>query len=105
MKKLIWPWGIGLFILFFTVTAPSSAADVVHNTVGVLGGVANGLSDFVSEATAGAAADPVGRPRGQADRPEWANGVPWPTASSPRPCQSSPKCRTRPRPSVPPWPR
>ncbi|WP_261571187.1 hypothetical protein [Frankia gtarii] len=52
MKKLIWPWGIGLFILFFAVTAPSNAADVVHNTVGVLGGVANGLSDFVSEATA-----------------------------------------------------
>ncbi|EIV95032.1 hypothetical protein [Frankia sp. QA3] len=52
MKRLIWPWGIGLFILFFAVTAPSDAADVVHNTVGVLGGVANGLSDFVSETTA-----------------------------------------------------
>jgi hypothetical protein len=51
MKSLIWPWGIGLFVLFYMVTAPSSAADAVHNTVGVLGGVANGLSDFVSSAT------------------------------------------------------
>ncbi|CAO5248101.1 MULTISPECIES: hypothetical protein [unclassified Frankia] len=52
MSRLIWPWGIGLFIIFYAVTSPGSAADVVHSAVGALGGVANGLSDFVSQAAA-----------------------------------------------------
>jgi hypothetical protein len=52
MKRLIWPWGVGLFLVFYAVTAPSSAADVIHNAWGALGGVATGLSDFVSQATA-----------------------------------------------------
>lgn len=52
MKALFWPWGVALFLLFFAVTSPADAADVVHSTVGVLGGVANGLSDFVSQTAA-----------------------------------------------------
>lgn len=49
MKKLFWPWGVGLFVLFFAVTAPGDAADVVHSAVGALGTVADGLSDFVAD--------------------------------------------------------
>ncbi|ETA02763.1 hypothetical protein ThrDRAFT_00088 [Frankia casuarinae] len=50
MKKIFWPYGVGLFALFFAVTAPGNAADVVHSAVGALGGVADGLSTFVSQA-------------------------------------------------------
>ncbi|CAO5193012.1 Small secreted protein [Frankia sp. AiPs1] len=47
MSKLIWPWGIGIFILFFMVTAPASASALVQDGVALAGNVGNGLSDFV----------------------------------------------------------
>lgn len=52
MKRLLWPWGAAIFVLFFTVTAPGDAADVVHSTVGALGSVADGLSNFVADVAA-----------------------------------------------------
>lgn len=51
MKTLIWPWGIGLFIIFYMVTSPEGAASLVHDGVGVITSMANGLSDFVTETT------------------------------------------------------
>jgi hypothetical protein len=49
MKALIWPWGVTIFIIFFMVTAPGDAADVVHSGFGALNNVADGLSSFVSD--------------------------------------------------------
>ncbi|CUU57268.1 hypothetical protein Ga0074812_111104 [Parafrankia irregularis] len=49
MKQLIWPWGVTIFIIFFMVTSPGDAADVVHSAFGALGTVADGLSSFVSD--------------------------------------------------------
>ncbi|MCK9875074.1 hypothetical protein MXD61_24385 [Frankia sp. AgPm24] len=47
MSKVLFQWGIGLFVLFFLVTSPASAADLVRSIVAFLGGVGAGLSDFV----------------------------------------------------------
>lgn len=49
MKRLLWPWGFWIFVTFYVVTAPSDAADLVHSTVGLLGNMADGLSNFVSD--------------------------------------------------------
>lgn len=49
MKQLIWPWGVTIFVLFYLVTSPGDAADVIHSAFGALGSVADGLSNFVSE--------------------------------------------------------
>jgi hypothetical protein len=52
MAKLLWPWGATLFLIFYTVTAPSEAAAVVHSTFGLLSTVADGMSNFVSDIAA-----------------------------------------------------
>jgi hypothetical protein len=48
MKKLLWPWGVALFAIFYAVNSPSDAANLVQSTVGMLGNVGDGLSNFVN---------------------------------------------------------
>jgi hypothetical protein len=37
------------FGIFYLATAPTDAADVVHSTIGFLGSVGHGLSNFVTD--------------------------------------------------------
>jgi hypothetical protein len=47
MSRLL-PISAIAFAIFYLATAPTDAADVVHSTIGLLGDVGRGLSDFVT---------------------------------------------------------